>query len=87
MNILPKEGNMIDMRLTHNINRKLDFSSKEIGDYSINQEGNSIYWKGDIEKDLIFEEREIELINKALKKLDSEGKVTPQLLPLFDLFN
>jgi len=80
LGLLPKEGNFLTLRLIRDLATKLGLSADEHKEFAIkvNTESNSVNWnaKGNEPKGINFKIKEIELINKALIKLDKEEKLT-----------
>ena len=89
LNILPREGNMVALRLVSEFSNKLGFSEEDIKKWAIKQDGNRITWnqKG-VTDATSFEIGDTlkELIANRLKELDGEKKLTIDHMSLFDKF-
>lgn len=84
--VLPEQGNLISMILAKSIAKKLDFTPKEITDFCIKQEGEKITWDSSkcVDIEVSFEESEINLLRDQFKKLDSEEKISIDMVDLYE---
>lgn len=82
--ILPEQGGMLDMILVRSIIGKIVLTAKEITDFEVEQEGNSLKWN--MEKDtgveICFEPSELELLKARYHRLDEEKSVTSRIFDL-----
>ena len=88
-NVLPKEGDILTLRLTQDILKKVEISAQEIEKFEIVGNGQTITWndKGTkSKKEVIFTQAEIQLVKTKVAKLDSEKKLTFQMLSLHEKF-
>jgi len=89
LNILPVEGNIVTLRVVNELRLDLGFSETELAEAKIMQtEDGRITWDASavLVKDVKIGDTAREIITEALKKLDGEKKLTPQLVPIWDKF-
>ena len=84
VDLLPEQGGMIDMILVKSISDKVALTAKEITDFSVVQEGNSVKWdqSKDTGVEIGFEMSEIELLKRRVQELDVSKSIT---MRTFDL--
>ena len=84
IDLLPEQGGMIDMILIKSISDKVALTAKEITDFSVVQEGNSVKWdqSKDTGVEIHFEMSEIELLKRRVEELDKSKSIT---MRTFDL--
>lgn len=82
--LFPERGGMLEMILVKSITDKVTLTSKEITDFSIVQEGDSIKWNQskDTGVEIEFEKSEIELLKKQVQEMDDNKNIT---MRTFDL--
>lgn len=82
--LFPERGGMLEMILVKSIADKVALTSKEITDYSIVQEGDSIKWNQskDTGIEIEFEKSEIEFLKKQVQEMDDNKNIT---MRTFDL--
>lgn len=82
--LFPERGGMLEMILVKSIADKVALTSKEITDFSIVQEGDSIKWNQskDTGVEIEFEKSEIELLKKQVQEMDDNKNIT---MRTFDL--
>ena len=88
LQILPKEGNFITLKVIGELQQTLAPSEAEFKEFEIVQEGENIRWnaKGNIEKELPVGDKACEVIVNVLKKLDNEEKLTNQHFSVYKKF-
>lgn len=88
--ILPREGNIISLRLVHDLKQKLSPTQKEIKDWKI-----TVIGQGQIQflpkanqsrKKLTFFPAEIDLIKKQFTDLSNQNKLSVDMLGVYDIF-
>lgn len=87
--ILPREGNIISLRLIHDLKQKLSPSQKEIKDYKITviaQGQIQFSAKANIPKKMTFVPAEVELIRKQLTDLSNQNKLSVDMIGIYDIF-
>ena len=84
VDLLPEQGGMIDMILVKSISDKVALTAKEITDFSVVQEGNSVRWdqSRDTGVEIGFEMSEIELLKRRVQELNASKSIT---MRTFDL--
>lgn len=84
VDLLPEQGGMIDMILVKSISDKVALTAKEITDFSVVQEGNSVKWDQSMDTgvEIGFEMSEIELLKRRVQELDASKSIT---MRTFDL--
>lgn len=82
--LFPERAGMLEMILVKSIADKVALTSKEITDFSIVQEGDSIKWNQskDTGVEIEFEKSEIELLKKQVQEMDDNKNIT---MRTFDL--
>lgn len=82
--LFPERGGMLEMIIVKSIADKVALTSKEITDFSIVQEGDSIKWNQskDTGVEIDFEKSEIELLKKQVQEMDDNKNIT---MRTFDL--
>ena len=82
--LFPERGGMLEMIIVKSIADKVALTSKEITDFSIVQEGDSIKWNQskDTGVEIEFEKSEIELLKKQVQEMDDNKNIT---MRTFDL--
>jgi hypothetical protein len=87
MNILPVEGDVVTVRILKKLRADLGFTEEELKEYEIKSEDNRVTWKEDGYKaDISIGEKATDIIKSAFKKLDREGKIREEMLPLYEMF-
>lgn len=84
--LLPKEGNYLTLKVIMDLQSALGFPESELAELGITQENGKISWAKEKDKDIEIGEVGKKLIATALKDLDKQGKLTFDVLPLFDKF-
>lgn len=90
LNILPKEGNFITLKIIRKLQENLSFSEKEIKELKITldpEKGNASWDASkDESKDIEIGEEAKKIIAGALEKLDKDEKLTQEHFTLFEKF-
>ena len=87
LNILPAEGDVVTVRILKKLRADLGFTEEEIKEHKIKSEENRVMWEETGYKaDIPIGEKATDIIKNAFKKLDREGKVREEMLPLYDTF-
>lgn len=83
---LPPTGNFITMRIVRDLQDKLSFTEEEIKDLEIKEAQNSVSWnqEGNKSKEIEIGEKAMDIITKAFKTQDEEGKLSLRTLPLYE---
>lgn len=85
---LPREGNLVRMRMVQDLQQRLGFSEEEQEAIGFEQEGEQVRWKQDIVlvKDVALGPRALVLILDTLRAADQGNKLTLDLLELCNRF-
>jgi hypothetical protein len=87
LNSLPAEGDVVTVRILKKLRADLGFTEEEIKEHEIKSEDNRVMWKeSDYKADIPIGEKATDIIKSAFKKLDREGKIREEMLPLYDTF-
>jgi len=89
MGLLPKEGSFVTLKIIRDLQGELGFSEEEHKKYEFRQEGDAVMFAPcaatDL-KDVQMGEKATDIIRDAFKKLDSEGKLSIQVIDLYSKF-
>lgn len=82
--LLPEQGSMLEMIIVNSINKKVMFTPREITEFELTQEGESLKWNTEKNTDVevFFEESEINLLKERYKKLDEEKRISRRTFDL-----
>jgi len=89
ISILPAQANYADLKIVSDLKLSASFSEADIKKYGITQEGDQIFWdpaRAEDLKDIDVGPRALEIITKALTKLNDEEKLTEQHFTLYEKF-
>ncbi len=90
LQILPKEGSYITLKVQRGLQEKLGFDSKELEELEIKQDEETglVTWNKEKDEPVKFEFdlKEIELISDVLKELDKEKKLSTNHFSLYEKF-
>ena len=90
LNILPKEGNFITLKIVRELREGLSFNEKEIKELNIEidpEKGNASWnIKADKEKDVEMGREAKKIIIEILENLDKDKKLTQDHFTLFEKF-
>jgi len=83
-----KSGNLVTIRLVHELQMALGLSDKEIVDLEITFDGNQTRWNNAKEQpvEIPFGEAALGIIVESLKELDARNALTLDTLPLYEKF-
>ena len=87
LSLLPKEGNLVTLKIVRNLQNELGFSeeeNKETG-LTINKD-NHYEWKKDIQKEVKIGETAKKVITDMFEELDKNEKLNMQTLVLYERF-
>ena len=87
LNALPREGDLLTIRLLHDLKMKLAFGAEEseLLDFKVNP-GGGVQWKDQPEREFEIGKKEADIIRKGIAELDRGHKLTEDYLPLVELF-
>jgi hypothetical protein len=86
LNILPKEGSVVVLRLIRDLQRELGFSEEEIAEIGFSDGDRGLRWEKNIEKDVEIGPEAQKIIVAAFKRLDDAGKLIMDMLPVYEKF-
>jgi hypothetical protein len=89
LSIMPREGNFITLRMMRDIVARVGFSAAEIVEFGIEELSDGrVRWTQDVptERPFTFAEAEVNLIKKALKKMDEDEKLNADSVSLYEKF-
>jgi len=88
LQILPKEGNFVTLRIVRDLKTALSMTEKEFKEFGIKQEGANTSWneKGNEEREIMIGEKATDIIVESLKALDKEKKLTDQHFTVYEKF-
>lgn len=88
MDILPKAGTFIEMKVVQGIIKKLSLSNEDIISYDITQKDGRVTWnnKGDEPREFELDQTEVAIVIKSLRNLDETGGVTQETIPVYEKF-
>ncbi len=88
LNILPKEGNFLTLKLIRQLRESLSFDEAEIKAVNLRQVDEKVAWDMDkaVPKKIEIGEKMSDLVVGTLKDLDKEGKLKDEHFSLFEKF-
>ena len=88
LGVLPREGNIATLKIVHDLRTALSFTEAEHSALGIVIDGDQIKWDPSVAQssEVAIGPKAAALINDALKKLDTESKLTEDFLPLCEKF-
>jgi hypothetical protein len=88
VSILPRVGNILTLRVLHDLIQKLSLSADEMFEYGVQQvpEGIQFNKKGEEEKPIELTNPEITMIQDQLKALADQSKLKIEHLGIYDKF-
>ena len=88
--ILPREGNIVTLRLIHDLKMKLSPTPEEISKFKIIQtKQNEVQFSSEanaVPTNIKFLPAELELIRKQLTELSNQNKLSVNQIGIYDLF-
>jgi len=86
LNLLPKEGTFINLKLIRVAREELSFNEEEHKALQFQQNGGQLQWKQDVNilKEINIGEVVSLMLTDALKKLDTDGKVKEEHFSLYE---
>ena len=82
--LLPKEGNMIEQTIVKDISEKIVLNQEEIVKIGLKIENEKFIWNQQeaIDKEIVFTKLELDLLQKQIKKLDNDKKISQENINL-----
>ena len=89
ISMLPAEGNISQMVDVYDLVRELKLSDEEKNKVAYVESGSYVKWehKDDPNKDINISSDQLKIIMDAIDKLDREGKISLEMVPLIKLIN
>lgn len=87
--MLPQQGSLSEMVDIYDLVRDLKLSDEEKGAISYIENGNYVKWDFDKDpnKDININSSQINIIKRAIDKLDKENKISLEMIPLIKIIN
>jgi alkyl hydroperoxide reductase subunit AhpC len=87
--VLPAEGDVISLRVSHNLKQALSFPEEELQalEMKVDAASGRVEWKTDSQKDVEVGPRAFTLIADRLDALSRQGKLHEDHLGLYDRFH
>lgn len=88
LNILPKEGDFTTIKLLRKLRENLSFDEDEHKKLNFVQDGDQVKWNQEAlaDKQIAIGEKMADIIQDALKKLNTEKKLTNEHFTLYEKF-
>ena len=87
--MLPQQGSLSEMVDIYDLVRDLKLSDEEKGAISYIENGNYVRWDFDKDpnKDININSSQMNIIKRAIDKLDKENKISLEMIPLIKIIN
>ena len=87
LSLLPKEGNLVTLKIVRNLQSALSFDEKELKETGlvINKD-NRYEWKKEVSKDVEIGDKAKEVIKDTFAELDKNKKLNMQTIDLYERF-
>lgn len=88
LNLLPKEGNFITLKLVRELREALSFTDEEVTQFTIKTAADRITWdnSASVDKEILIGDAMKSVIVGVLKKLDEAQKLADAHLGLYEKF-
>jgi len=88
LNTLPKEGNIMTLKIVRELREELSFSEEEHKELNFREQDGKLSWDmiTEDEKKIEIGEKATDVIVETLKKLDRENKLHEDHLPIWEMF-
>lgn len=88
LEVLPKEGNFLTLKIVRDLQSQLSPSEKEHKQYKIETRGNQVLWneKGKEFKKMEIGDKAKEVIVGVLREMDKKGKLTFELCRVYEKY-
>lgn len=85
--ILPKEGNFATLKIVRKLREQLSLTEQEIKEYNVQQVGDQITWSNGMKTaTMAFGDFAVDMIQKALKKLNDTEKLEERQYYIYEQF-
>lgn len=88
LNILPKEGNILTLKVVRKLREALSFSEEELAEYKFVQDNERLSWTEPEKptRDISVGKEGKKIIRESLEKLDKEKKLTEDHIDLYEKY-
>ena len=90
LNLLPKEGNALSLKIIRDLNDELGLTEEELKEGDIKTSGATLSWNVEavakMGKDVTVGPKALEIIQEALRARDKKGNMGLNELPIFERF-
>ena len=88
LEMLPAEGSFVTLNIVNKLRESLAPTEAELKEFELVEKDGQLTWneKGREEREIEVGEKATDIIVKALKQLDSEGKLTAHHLSIYEKF-
>ena len=86
LNVIPREGDLTTLKIVRRLNDDLSFSEDEHKVLNFHNEGEVLKWNEIPNKEVAIGEKATDVIEKAFKKLNQQGKLHMDYLDLYERF-
>lgn len=85
LNILPKQGNMVEMIAADSLNKKIGLTSDELDFYEVTAGNGTVSWnlEKDMEVDIEINHAETAVLKAVLKSNDEAGTIPFEALSVY----
>jgi len=86
LDILPQQGDYTTLKIVRKLRESLSFDDEEHKEYQFRQEGGSVFWEKEGDKEITIGEKAEDIIIEALKKLNDDKKLKQDQFTLYEKF-
>jgi|SRR3972149_5206973 len=86
LNALPKEGDYTTIKIVRKLRESLSFNEEEHAQLNLKFEDGRVTWEKELDKDVHIGAKAKSIAEKAMKELDSRGKLNEESLSLYEKF-
>ena len=88
LGVLPEQGDFLTLKIIRKLREDLSFTEQELSDLEIKQSDGRVFWnqEKDAGAEIQVGEKATDVVVAALKKLDTEKKLTAQHMGLYESF-
>jgi hypothetical protein len=89
LNLLPKEGNFLTVKIVHDLRMALGFDEHELSalNFRLTEDGKGQMWDDVVPpKAVEIGDKAAEVVKQGIASLDKSGKLSEEYLPICDKF-
>lgn len=88
LNLLPREGNFITLKLLRELRESLSFTDKEVAQFKVKAANDRITWdnSASVDKEILIGDTMTNVIVEVLTKLDKAQKLADAQMGLYEKF-